>query len=98
MASLTAIYIRATPKRRWSRDTVYAMLNGLYNLADFKKLGYSIEPPHPMADRKEIGLNIVFKSKNDKKKFIKIGLTQYYWSQIEKFCKDGLVVRTSDDG
>lgn len=94
---MTSLFIRATPKRRWNRNIVYYALKGLYDLAYFKELGYSIDPPHMMANRKEIGLNITFKSMSDKKTFMGIGLTQYYWSKLEEVCKDGLLVRSSDD-
>ncbi len=94
---MTSIFIRATPTRRWNRDIVYYALKGLYDLAYFKELGYSIDPPHSMANRKGVALNITFKSMSDKKTLMGIGITQYYWSKLEEVCKDGFVVRTSDD-
>lgn len=92
---MTTLSLKVRP-RWWDRDNALAILTSLHDLVMFRELGYSIAPPryNRYGDRKEAGFNIVFKSKANKKEFMKLGLTQLLLSKLEKNYRDRFVIET----
>jgi hypothetical protein len=91
---MITITFRARP-RWWDRERVQVYLKLIDDVAWFRQLGYSIEPPHygKWGDRKETGFNVVFKNKREKKAFDQLGFVQLIIEKLQEVCGERFIIK-----